>query len=218
MTTRTALVAGASGLVGGHVLDLLLEDEAYTAITALVRRELPRTHRKLTQHRVDYDRLDRTLPRADDVFCCLGTTMKRAGSADEFRKVDFTYVERLARLAWQHRAKQFLLVSAVGANPRSRVFYNRVKGDVEEAVRKVAFDAVHIFRPSLLLGHRQEHRPAEWLAMVVGHVLGVAFVGPLARYRPIPARTVAKAMIRAATQAAQGIHVYESDRIRALAR
>lgn len=218
MTTRTALVAGASGLVGGHLLDLLLEDGGYAAVTILVGRELPRSHRKLTQHVVDYDRLDRTLPRADDVFCCLGTTMKRAGSAEAFRKVDFTYVERLARLAWQHRAKQFLLVSAVGANPRARVFYNRVKGDIEDAVRKVAFDAVHIFRPSLLLGQRQERRPAEWLAMVAGHVLGVAFVGPLARYRPIRARTVAKAMIRAATQAAKGVHVYESARIRALAR
>jgi uncharacterized protein YbjT (DUF2867 family) len=206
--------------VGGHLLDLLLEDAGYAAVTALVRHELPRSHRKLSQRLVDFDRLadGGPLPRADDVFCCLGTTMKRAGSAEAFRKVDVTYVERLARLAWQHRAKQFLLVSAVGANPRARVFYNRVKGDVEEAVRKVAFDGVHIFRPSLLLGHRQERRPAEWLAMVAGHLLGVALVGPLARYRPIRARTVAKAMIRAATHAAKGVHVYESAGIRALAR
>ncbi len=217
VTTRTALVAGASGLVGGHLLDLLLEDQGYAAVTVLVRRELPRAHRRLAQHLVDYDRLDRTLPRADDVFCCLGTTMKRAGSADAFRKVDFTYVERLARLAWQHRARQFLLVTALSADQRSRVFYSRVKGEVEEAVRKVPFDAVHIFRPSLLLGHRRESRPAERLAMLAGGALGFLLVGPLARYRPIPARTVAAAMMRVAKEAARGVHVYQSDRIRALA-
>jgi len=218
--TRTALVAGASGLVGGHLLDLLLEDAGYAAVTALVRHELPRAHRKLGQRLVDFDRLadGGDLPRADDVFCCLGTTMKRAGSADAFRKVDFTYVERLARLAWQHRARQFLLVSSLGADPRSRVFYNRVKGEVEEAVRKLPFDAVHIFRPSLLLGHRRESRPAERLAMLAGGALGFLLVGPLARYRPIPARTVAAAMLRVAKEAARGVHVYESDRIRALAR
>jgi len=216
--TRTALVAGASGLVGSHVIDLLLADADYATVTALVRRELPRTHRKLSQRLVDFERLDRTLPRADDVFCCLGTTMKRAGSADAFRRVDFTYVERLARLAWQHRAKQFLLVTALSADPRSRVFYNRVKGEVEEAVRKLPFDAVHIFQPSLLLGHRRESRPAERLAMIAGGALGFLLVGPLARFRPIPARTVAAAMVRVAKEAGRGVHVYESDRIRALAR
>ncbi|MGH7674342.1 MAG: NAD(P)H-binding protein [Gemmatimonadales bacterium] len=219
VTPRRALVAGASGLVGGQLLDLLLEDADYTAVTALVRRELPRPHRKLGQRLVDFDRLaDGDLPRADDVFCCLGSTMRQAGSKDAFRTVDFTYVERLARLALQHRAKQFLLVSTLGADPRSRVFYNRVKGETEEAVRKLSFEGVHIFRPSLLLGVRREIRPAERLGQLLGAALAFAFVGPLARYRPIAARTVAAAMIRVAKQAGRGVHVYESDRIRQLGR
>ncbi|MGH9260344.1 MAG: NAD(P)H-binding protein [Acidimicrobiales bacterium] len=219
LTPRRALVAGASGLVGGQLLDLLLEDADYTAVTALVRRELPRPRRKLGQRLVDFDRLaDGDLPRADDVFCCLGSTMRQAGSKDAFRTVDLTYVERLARLALQHRAKQFLLVSTLGADPRSRVFYNRVKGETEEAVRKLSFEGVHIFRPSLLLGVRREIRPAERLGQLLGAALAFAFVGPLARYRPIAARAVAAAMIRVAKQAGRGVHVYESNRIRQLGR
>ncbi|MGH7644423.1 MAG: oxidoreductase [Gemmatimonadales bacterium] len=220
MTPRSALLVGATGLVGGHCLQLLLGDGAYRHVTVLGRQELPVAHRKLVQRLVDFDRLAELgdVPRVHDVFCCLGTTMKRAGSQDAFRKVDSTYVRDLAQLAWRHRAGQFLLVTALGADPRSRVFYNRVKGEVEDAVRKVPFDAVHIFRPSLLLGHRRERRPAERLAQIVGGALGVVLIGPLAKYRPIPARAVAAAMIRVAKEAARGVHVYESERIRELAR
>ena len=171
------------------------------------------------QRVVNFDRLAELgdLPRVDDVFCCLGTTMKRAGSEEAFRRVDFTYVHELARLASRHGASRFLLVSALGANSRSRVFYNRVKGEVEEAVRKLPFDGVHIFRPSLLLGERRESRPGERFAILAARALGFMFVGPLGRYRPIAARAVAVAMIRIAKDAARGVHVYESDRIRALA-
>jgi uncharacterized protein YbjT (DUF2867 family) len=143
--------------------------------------------------------------------------MKHAGSEEAFRRVDFTYVHELARLASRHRAGQFLLVSALGANRQSRVFYNRVKGEVEEAVRKLPFDGVHIFRPSLFLGDRRESRSGERLAILAGRALGFVFVGPLGRYRPIAARAVAAAMVRIAKDAARGVHVYESDRIRALA-
>jgi uncharacterized protein YbjT (DUF2867 family) len=219
VTRRTALLAGATGLVGGHCLDLLLHDDAYGQVTVLGRRELGTTHRKLVQRVVDFDRLAELddVPRVDDVFCCLGTTMKQAGSEEAFRRVDFTYVYELVRLASRHRAGQFLLVSALGANRQSRVFYNRVKGEVEEAVRKLPFDGVHIFRPSLLLGDRRESRPGERLAILAGRALGFVFIGPLGRYRPIAARAVAAAMVRIAKEAARGVHVYESDRIRALA-
>jgi uncharacterized protein YbjT (DUF2867 family) len=219
VTRRTALLAGATGLVGGHCLELLLHDDAYGQVTVLGRRELGTTHRKLVQRVADFDRLAELgdVPRVEDVFCCLGTTMKQAGSEEAFRRVDFTYVYELARLASRHRAGQFLLVSALGANSQSRVFYNRVKGEVEEAVRKLPFDGVHIFRPSLLLGDRRESRPGERLAILAGRALGFVFVGPLGRYRPIAARAVAAAMVRIAKEAARGVHVYESDRIRALA-
>jgi uncharacterized protein YbjT (DUF2867 family) len=219
VTRRTALLAGATGLVGGHCLELLLHDDTYGQVTVLGRREFGTTHRKLVQRVVDFDRLAELgdVPRVDDVFCCLGTTMKQAGSEEAFRRVDFTYVYELARLASRHRAGQFLLVSALGANRQSRVFYNRVKDEVEEAVRKLPFDGVHIFRPSLLLGDRRESRPGERLAILAGRALGFVFVGPLGRYRPIAARAVAAAMVRIAKEAARGVHVYESDRIWALA-
>ncbi|MGH8614405.1 MAG: oxidoreductase [Gammaproteobacteria bacterium] len=215
---RTALLAGATGLVGGHCLELLLQDDAWEQVAVLGRREIGTTHRKLVQRVVDFNRLaGGDFPRVDDVFCCLGTTMKHAGSEAAFRRVDFTYVHELAQLASGQRAGQFLLVSALGADRQSRVFYNRVKGEVEDAVRKLPFDGVHIFRPSLLLGERREIRPGERLAILAGRALGFMFAGPLGRYRPIAARAVAAAMIRIAKDATRGVHVYESDRIRGLA-
>lgn len=215
---RTALVAGASGLVGGHVLRRLLEDPAYERVTVLGRRELPVAHRKLTQRVVDFDRLAQLgdFPRVHDVFCCLGTTIKQAGSQEAFQKVDFSYVVELGRVAVRHRAPQFLVVTALGADARSRVFYNRVKGAVEDAVRRLQFDGIQIFRPSLLLGARAGSRPAERVAMLLSPLVAWAFVGPLARYRPIAAEAVARAMVRVAREAPRGAHVYESDQIRRL--
>jgi len=216
---RTALVAGASGLVGSHLLRLLLESPAYDRVTVLVRRELPLAHKKLTQRLIDFDRLAQVadFPRVHDVFCCLGTTRKQAGSPDAFRKVDFTYVVELARMAVRHRATQFLVVTSLGADPRSRVFYSRVKGETEAAVRRLQFDGILIFRPSLLLGLRSERRPAEWLAAVASPLVSWVLVGPLARYRPITAAAVARAMVRVAGEAPRGAHVYESSEIRRLA-
>lgn len=213
--SRTALVAGASGLVGGHVLRLLLAEPGYERVTIFVRRELPLSNRKLVQRVVEFDRLAELgdFPRVHDVFCCLGTTIAQAGSQAAFRHVDFTYVVELARAASRHRAAQFLLVSALGAAARSRVFYNRVKGETEDAVQRVPFEGVHIFRPSLLLGARAERRPAERVASIAVRALSWALIGPLARYRPIRAETVARAMVRRGREGSRGVHVYESDRI-----
>ncbi len=210
--TRTALVAGASGLVGGHLLRLLLEDRDYERVTSLGRRELPLTHKKLAQRVVDFDRLAEVadVPRVHDVFCCLGTTIRKAGSQEAFRKVDYGYPLELARVAVRHRASQFLLVTALGANPGSRIFYNRVKGEVEEAVKRLQFDGIHIFRPSLLVGKRAESRPAERLTVALVPLVAWAFVGPLRAYRPIRADRVARAMVRVAKEAGRGVHVYES--------
>ncbi len=214
--SRTALVAGASGLVGSRVLRLLLEDPAYARVTVLARRELPLSHKKLEQRVVSFDRLAQIadFPRVHDVFCCLGTTMKQAGSPDAFRKVDFTYVVELARVAVRHRASQFLVVTAVGADARSRILYSRVKGEAEEAVRRLQFEGMQIFRPSLLVGARAQSRPAERVAGLLSMLVAWAFVGPLARYRPIRAETVARAMVRVAREAPRGTHVYESEDIR----
>jgi uncharacterized protein YbjT (DUF2867 family) len=197
----------------------LVADPAYQTVTALVRRPSLAPRDKLVQRIVDFERLSTSadLPHATDAFCCLGTTIKKAGSQDAFYKVDFTYVLELARAASRAGAKQFLLVTALGADPKSRIFYSRVKGEVEEAVRQVRFESVHIFRPSLLLGERAESRPGERAGMLVSRVLGFAFVGPLRVYRPIAGRDVALAMLRVAKEAAPGRHVYPSDQIQALA-
>jgi len=217
---RTALVAGASGLVGSHVLHLLLEDPEYQRVTVLARRALPTTHKRLEQRILALDGLAQMadFPRVHDVFCCLGTTIRRAGSQEAFRKVDYAYVVELARVAVRHRASQFLAVTAIGADPRSRVFYNRVKGEAEEALRRLSFEGIHLFRPSLLLGRRAERRPAEWMAMMLSPLISWAFMGSLARYRPIKALVVARAMVRVAREGGRGVRVYESDEIRRLGR
>ena len=160
---RTALLLGATGLVGGHVLDLLLASPRYSRVRVLGRRRLARTDAKLDSQEIDFDRLARhaELFRVDDVFCCLGTTIAKAGSQEAFRRVDLSYVVEAASLASEAGAEQFLVVSAVGADPDSRVFYNRVKGEMEAGVKRLPFRAVWILRPSLLLGEREEFRLGE---------------------------------------------------------
>jgi uncharacterized protein YbjT (DUF2867 family) len=212
---RVALLVGATGLVGGHCLDLLLGDASYARVIALTRRPLARTHAKLDARVVDFDRLGETAGdvAADDVFCCLGTTIRAAGSQEAFRRVDFAYPVETARLAAANGARRFLIVTAMGANARSRIFYNRVKGEVEAAVRAMAFESVVILRPSLLLGERAERRAGEETGKRVMSVVGPLLVGPLRKYRGIEGGTVARAMVRLAKVAGPGVCIVESDEI-----
>ncbi|HTI04685.1 MAG TPA: NAD(P)H-binding protein [Gemmatimonadales bacterium] len=211
--TRTALLAGATGLVGSHVLDLLLADDTWAHVVTVGRRTTPKRHDKLEQRVVDLGALEAMadLPRADDVFCCLGTTIKQAGSQPAFRRVDQAFVLALARAGLRASATQFLLVSAVGADPESRVFYGRVKGETESGVRKLPYRAVQIFRPSLLLGARADFRLGERIAMLTAPLLPFVLPGPLRRYRPIQAATVARAMVQIAREAPRGPNVFEYD-------
>ncbi len=213
---RTALILGATGLVGGELLALLLADPEYRQVTVLVRRNLPQTHPKLAQRVVDFKDLARGADAflVDDVFCCLGTTIKKAGSQEAFRVVDYAYPLESAKLAVRQGAGQYLIITALGANARSSVFYNRVKGEVEEAISKLPIKSLHIFRPSLLLGNRQESRPGEKIAIAVMKPLGFLLAGPLKKYRGIEARTVAQAMLRTAKRNLPGRHAYDSDVIR----
>jgi uncharacterized protein YbjT (DUF2867 family) len=215
---RSAMLLGASGLVGGHCMRLLLAEPAYARVHAFVRRPLGHAHAKLAEHVVDFDRLDQSTveTRADDVFCCLGTTIAKAGSREAFRRVDHDYPLAAARVALRNGARRFLLVSALGADPRSRVFYNRVKGEVERAVSEIGFEGVVIFRPSLLLGERAERRRGEEMGKRVMGVVGPLLVGPLRKYRGIRAETVARAMVRLALSDPTGVRVVESDEIERL--
>lgn len=216
--TRNALIAGATGLVGGHCLRLLLESDRYSQVISIGRRELPLIHPKLDQQIIDFDKLE-TYARelaADDIFCCLGTTIKKAGSKDAFYKVDYTYVTELARITAAKGATQFLVVSAMGADAGAFIFYNQVKGKMEQFVKQQDFESVLIFQPSLLLGEREEERTGEEVAAKVMKPLSSLMIGPLKKYKPIEAETVANAMVYATALNQKGIYTYTSDKIASL--
>ncbi|MGD9953803.1 MAG: NAD(P)H-binding protein [Burkholderiales bacterium] len=196
MAPRSALIVGASGLVGAFLLERLLASPAYAQVTAWGRRELVLSHPKLTAEVVDFARLFERRVQAADVFCCVGSTIRQAGSQAAFRRVDFDIPVALARAAARDGAKRFLVISALGANARSRVFYNRVKGEMEAAVRASGVPKVYVFRPSLLAGPRKEFRLGERAGLAAASLLGPL----LGKYRPVRAGAVAAAMLKAAEE------------------
>lgn len=206
-----ALLVGATGLVGGHCLGELLYDKDFSAVTVLTRRPLAWVPSKLTVHVVtDFDHLHDYAEtfKVDVVLCCLGTTHRAAGSPEAFAKVDHIYVAELARLAVARGAQRFVLVSTAGADPSSPVFYNRVKGRAEAAVSELPFKAVHILRPSLLLGKRWEARTAEDWGKRFAPLWSWFLWGPFARYRPVPAETVAARMVELGKSDQEGVHIH----------
>ncbi len=220
MKKRKALLLGSSGLTGGHLLRLLLESGMYEEVRIFVRRDPGLIHPGLKITEGSFDRMEmyENFFTVDDIFCCLGTTIKQAGTKKAFRTVDHDYVLRAAYLGRDMGACRFFVITAMGADPKSLIFYNRIKGQVEEDLRLVPFRAIHVFRPSLLLGKRSEKRAGEKLAAALFGVFGFAFTGPLRRYRAIPANTVAAAMVRSASVDSKGFHVYESHMIHEMAQ
>lgn len=219
--TRTALIAGASGLVGHYLLDMLTGAPEYDRVVAVVRRPLEVEHPKLVEVVGNFDALDQ-LPaplRGDDAFCCLGTTMKRAGSREAFRAVDHGAVLAFAWAAQRGGARRFFTVSAMGANAGSRVFYNRVKGETEEALQVLGFETLGIFRPGLLRGPRAEYRLGERVGAIALGLAEPFLVGSWRKYRSIHAATVARAMMRASFgRGAQGVLTFENDELADLGR
>jgi len=209
---RSALVVGATGLVGSALLNVLLDSPRYERVNVWARRPLTVSHPKLAATVVDFDRLAELHVDAEDVYCTLGTTIRTAGSKGVFRRVDFDYPLALARTAARDGAKRVLVVSSLGADSRSGMFYSRVKGEMEESVSEAGVRKALFFRPSLLDGQRSEFRLGERVALLIGLVLGPL----LGRYRPIHAELVARAMLRAAEKDLPA-GVFESDRIRELA-
>jgi len=212
MQKRNALIAGATGLVGKSLMNQLLADDHYEKVVIIARKLIDITHPKLVQRKIDFDSIESLTFdfQVDDVFCALGTTIKTAGSQDAFYKVDYTYVVNLGNWCAANSVKRFLIVSAMGANSKSGIFYNRVKGEMETAVSQLAISQIQIFRPSLLMGNRTEKRRGEKFAQIMMGGLGFLFVGPLLKYKGIHADVVAKAMINAAKQEVKGFTVYES--------
>jgi uncharacterized protein YbjT (DUF2867 family) len=206
---KIALVAGATGLIGRQIVELLLADDDYSSVKVISRKPLDMEHSKLDNKLIDFDKLNEYTDylKADDVYCCLGTTIKIAKTKEAFRKVDFDYPVTLANITSRQGASQFLLISALGANKNSSVFYNQVKGEVEEAVQQYSFKSVHVVRPSLLLGPRSEERSGEDAAKLFFKIFG--FLVPV-KYKAIESVKVAKAMIAYAKQNVNGVHVHES--------
>lgn len=211
---KTALLAGATGLIGKQLLALLEKDAYYEKVFVLTRKPLA-VSGKCENLVVNFDVLNEALNtvKADDVFCCLGTTMKVAGSKDAFRKVDYTYPLLIAQYSKQQGASQYLLVSALGANENSSIFYNKVKGEIEKAIEKLNFLSFQIFRPSLLLGNRNEQRSGEDAAKIFYRFFGFLFP---AKYKAIESLTVAQVMLLVAKQKKEGLHIYESHMIEKL--
>lgn len=210
---RSVMLLGATGLVGREILRLLRADPAVHRIVAPVRRPFDEPHDPKVQIEVtDFDALQSRgdLFAVDQIFCALGTTIKQAGSQSAFRRVDLEYPLAAARLGADHGASHYLVVTAVGASASSRVFYNRVKGELEDGLRTLPYRSLTIARPSLLLGDRKEHRLAEELGKRVG------WLAP-GRYRPVAATAVALALVLAAREDRPGMRIIESEEIRRLA-
>ena len=208
---RTVLLAGATGLVGGRILQGLVRDGDVGEVRVLVRRPSDPSLRgpKVRELVAAFDALDAHPEwfRVDQVFCALGTTIRDAGSQAAFRRVDFDYPLALARLAHEHGAKHFLLVSAAGADAGSRVFYTRVKGELEDAVNHVGYVALTIARPSFLLGPRKALRVGELV------IKRLAYLFPAA-LKPVHARRVASALVRAARNDHPGVVVLDNVALR----
>lgn len=212
MTGKTLLIAGATGLVGSHALRLALADARVERVVAPTRRPLP-AHPKLLNPIEDFAHLPPLAPwwRVDGVVCALGTTMAKAGSKAAFEAVDYEMSLAVARLALRHGAQAFALNSALGADPDSRVFYSRVKGELEQSLRAMknpGYPSLTFVRPGLIGGERSEHRRGESLA-----IIATRLVSPLLprRYRLVPAERIAHHLVEAALAAAPGVTVLESE-------
>jgi uncharacterized protein YbjT (DUF2867 family) len=217
--SKRALLVGANGLVGSELLKFLLEAREYQKVIVFVRRSLGINHPKYEERLVDFEKLHKH--RADfcvqDVFCCLGTTIKKAKTQATFKKVDVDYPLELARLAQEFNVEKFLIISSMGADVKSKVFYSRMKGLIEDELIKLRLKSLHIFRPSLLLGNRREFRIGETIGGMLAKGLSFTFIGPLMKYKPITARNVAKAMYKIAQLKTEGVNRYTSEKIARIA-
>jgi len=217
---RVALVAGSSGMIGAQLLPLLLQAPQYTRVHALSRRPLPFDHPRMANRVVRFEAsLQAQLKglQCQDAFCCLGTTMRDAGSQSAFRAVDHDLVLEFSQLALSCGAERLVVVSAVGANAGSKNFYLRVKGETEKALEGLRFRALDILQPSLLLGSRRNLRPLELAAQAGMWLVNPLLLGSWARYRAIAATTVAAAMCGAAASGRRGVYRYSHDGIVSLA-
>ena len=209
-----AVIAGSTGEIGKHLLNDVLTSDACSEVVTFIRRPNQMKNSRLMPVVVDFDSLQNaTLDAIDVAFCCLGTTMKQAGSKEAFTKVDLDYVVNFAKKVKAAGATQFHVVSALGANKNSSIFYNQIKGRMQQAIIDMKFDSTYIYQPSLLISDRQEIRKGERIAIVFFKAFNFLFIGPLKKYAGIPVSKVAKGMLQRCLNAKPGVHIIESDKI-----
>lgn len=211
-----AIVIGATGLTGSLLTQKLLADSDFTAVTILVRQPTTFQHPKLTQVAVDFT--DKTALqqylRGDVLFCCIGTTIKKAGSQASFLQVDYDIPVTCATIAAANQVEKMVIISSVGASDQSGNFYLQTKGRVETALSQLPFKALHIFQPGVLMGNRQEQRPAEKIAIVLSPLINLLLWGPMAKYKGIDIGELTQAMVQVAKKAATGVQRYTWQEIR----
>jgi uncharacterized protein YbjT (DUF2867 family) len=205
---KTAIIAGATGLVGSFLVKILLQDENYHKVKILVRNTIDLSHPKLEQIPFNFNDPQKELIHGDEFYCCLGTTIKKAGSQQKFKQVDYEYPVNLAHIAHENGLKAFAIITALGADEKSRFFYNKVKGETEKALMKIPFEKLIILRPSLLLGERKENRFGEEVAKKFMSLLGFLFPKKI---KGIHGSQVALCMAYSLAEAKQGTSIIESD-------
>ena len=210
---KTALLLGASGLTGSLLLQQLLQDDYYKKVIVYTRKSLNIQHQKLQEMIIDFDTID-TAVEANDIFCCLGTTIKKAGSKTAFEKVDFDYPLKIAQLQKNAGSEKFLVITAMGASANSSIFYSMVKGKLEKQLQLLQFSSLYIFRPSLIIGNRKEKRIGERIALILSTIINPLLMGSLAKYKSVTAAAIAKAMIFSAKQNKPENQIILSDEIK----
>jgi uncharacterized protein YbjT (DUF2867 family) len=216
---KTALIIGSTGLVGGQCLSLLLQSPYYNKVIAITRRKIegiaqPDTP-KLENLVIDFGNLAQysTQIKADDIYCAMGTTIGTAGSQAAFKLVDFEIPMQVAAMAKKNGAGKFILVSSLGADAGSKIFYNRTKGELEEGLKKLNYNSLIIFRPSILLGNRKEKRYGEAAGRWVAEKLPFLFSGPLRKYKGTPVDMLARVMVSSANRKQDKVRIIENEEI-----
>jgi uncharacterized protein YbjT (DUF2867 family) len=210
---KTAIVIGATGLVGSYLVTELINSDNYNKVVLLVRKKPDFVHHKIEAHVIDFENIDTELIKGDDLFCAIGTTIKKAGSKQHQYKIDCDYPVKIAQIAKQNHVKQFVLISSIGANANSSNFYLKTKGELEEKITALQFNLFAILRPSFILGKRNEFRLGEKIGIVFVKLLSPIFVGGLKKYKGVHAIDIAKKMLVLATSNLQGTLIIESDKI-----
>ncbi len=217
---KTALIIGGTGLIGNELLHLLLDSSDYNKVIAFSKREMQIDHPKLSVEIIDFDKPETyaDLVQGDDFFCTIGTTIKKAGSKEAFRKVDYQYPKQFATIAIEHGINQFLLISSLGADANSGNFYLKTKGEIQSFLKDSEFASVSIVQPSLLLGDRKEFRFGEQAGAIVMKAFSFLLFGSLNKYKPIQSDTVARALFVLAQKKDSGFNIYQSDGLEELGK